>query len=86
MQILADKVIAAENYQPDFYLIIPPQFENNLFYDKLTEIFQKHKGSGAIFLQRSGKWKKLSDKKIADSNELRAELKNLLGAENVKIY
>ena len=86
VQILADKVIAAENYQPDFYLIIPPQFENNLFYDKLTEIFQKHKGSGAIFLQRSGKWKKLTDRKIADSNELRAELKNLLGAENVKIY
>ena len=86
VQILADKVVAAENYQPDFYLIIPADLENSLTYDKLTKIFDSHRGGGAIFLQRSGKWKKLTDKKISYSVELREELKNLLGAENVKIY
>ena len=86
VQILADKIVAAESYQPDFYLIIPERFENSLFYDKLAEIFKKHKGEGVIFLQRFGKWKKLKDKKISYSDELCKELKNLLGDENVKIY
>lgn len=86
VQILADRVVAVENYQPDFYLKIPAQLENSSVYDKLTQIFNKYTGSGAIFLQRSGKWKKLTDKKISDSPELRAELKNLLGEDNVKVY
>ena len=86
VQILADRVVAAENYQPDFYLIIPEHFENNLIYDKLAEIFERHKGESIIFLKKFDKWKKLTDKKISYSLELGRELKNLLGDENVKIY
>ncbi len=86
VQILADKIVGVEDYQPDFYLTISAQFENSETYDKLLEIFETRKGDSTIFLQRFGKWKKLTDKKISDSEQLRAELKNLLGAENVKIY
>ena len=82
VQILADKVIAVEDYQPDIYLTITAQVD----FNKLTAIFDRHKGGSAIFLKQFGKWKKLTDKKISYSLELGKELKNLLGAENVKIY
>ena len=85
VQILADNVTSAENYLPDFYLTISAQFEKSATCDKLVEIFEKHEGNSNIFLNETGKWKKLH-KKISDSEGLRAELKNLLGAENVKIY
>ena len=86
LQILADAVIVAENYMPDFYLTVTAQFENPETYDKLVEIFEMHKGGSQIFLRKSGKWTKLRHKKISDSAALRTELKNLLGEENVKIY
>lgn len=86
LQILADSVISAENYSPDFYLTITAPLENPATYDKLVEIFKTHKGAGQIFLRKSDKWTKLNNKKISDSAELRAELKNLLGEDNVKIY
>ena len=82
VQILADKVIAVEDYQPDIYLTITAQVD----FNKLTAIFDRHAGGSAIFLKQLGRWKKLTDKKISYSLELGKELKNLLGAENVKIY
>ena len=86
-QILADEVIAAENYSPDFYLTVAAPLENPATYDRLGNIFERHKGGSSIFMNRLGKWKKLSSNiKISDSENLREELKNLLGAENVKIY
>lgn len=85
IQILADNIVTAENYFPDFYLTVTRQFENPATYDKLVELFESHKGDSNIFLNSLGKWKKL-DKKISDSEEIRAEFKNLLGEENVKIY
>ena len=85
VQILADRIVAVENYLPDFYLTIPAHFENPATYDKLAEIFENNQGESNIFLKKSDKWKKLN-KKISDSQKVRSELKNLLGEENFKIY
>ncbi|MBR4153634.1 MAG: DNA polymerase III subunit alpha [Selenomonadaceae bacterium] len=85
LQILADKVLMAEDYEADFWLTIPARLENPATFDGLKKIFTEHAGDSRIFLNRNGVWKKL-DVKISDGSELREELKNLLGAENVRLY
>ena len=82
---MADKIFSVENYLPDFYLSVPEHLENFSTYDKLAKIFESNEGDSNIFLKKSGKWKKLN-KKIFDSKKIRAELKNLLGEKNFKIY
>lgn len=86
-QILAEKVIAAQNYLPDIYLIVPSELENSSTYKKLGEIFSENRGDCEVFLKKRGKWQKLgSDKKISYDKKIYEQLKNLLGEENVKIY
>lgn len=85
IQILADKITAAETYAADFWLTIPAQLETPAMIDKLKKIFAEHKGWNQVFVNLRGKWKRL-DKKISDSLELREELQTLLGKENVKLY
>ena len=83
-KIFADVFFSAENYSPEFYLIVTTQFENPATYDKLGEIFKNHDGNCKIFLNQHGKWRKLFNQKISLSALV--DLKNLLGAENVKLY
>ena len=85
VQILADRFTAAENYAVDFWLTIPAQLETNATNEQLKKIFSAHKGWSHVFLNLGGKWKKLVQK-ISDSAELRNELKNLLGNENIRLY
>ncbi|MBQ4402869.1 MAG: DNA polymerase III subunit alpha [Selenomonadaceae bacterium] len=85
IQLLAEKVTAAETYAADFWLTIPAQLDNSATLNKLGKIFDKHAGWSQVFLNRYGDWKKIS-KKISDSSTLRKELKNLLGAQNVRLY
>ncbi len=84
-QILAEKIIRAEDYVPDFWLTIPAQIENSETFDKLKKIFAENAGDSKIFLNRRGVWKKIGAK-ISDSFSLREELKLLLGNENVRTY
>ena len=84
-QILADKIISAKNYLPDFYLTITDELENSATYERLEKIFSENLGECFIFLNRFGKWKKL-DKKISYDKKILEQLKNLLGSHNVKIY
>ena len=85
IQILADKVIRAEDYLPDFWLTIPARLENPATFNELKKIFSEHAGDSRIFLNRQGVWKKINAK-ISDGSALRKELRNLLGAENFKLY
>ena len=84
-QILASNVVSAEDYLPDFWLIIPAQLEKSSTFDRLKKIFNKHTGGSRIFLNRYGEWKKLNPK-ISDSPALRDELRILLGKENIRLY
>ena len=65
--------------------MIPAQIDNPTTIDRLKKIFVEHAGDRRIFLNRRGEWGKIT-KKISDSPDLRGELKNLLGAENVRLY
>ena len=86
-QILADKIISAQNYLPDFYLTVSDELENSSTYDELKKIFSKNRGDCEVFLKKCGKWQKLgNDKKISYDKKICEQLKNLLGEENVKIY
>ncbi len=86
-QILADKIISAQNYLPDFYLTVPDELENSSTYDELKKIFSENRGDCEVYLKKRGKWQKLgNDKKISYDKKICEQLKNLLGEENVKIY
>ena len=85
IQIFANKVTAAEVYAADFWLTIPAQLETPETLKGLQKIFTEHAGWSQVFLNRLGKWKKIAPK-ISDSAVLRKQLRNLLGAENVRLY
>ena len=85
IQILAEKITAAKNYAADFWLMLPATLDTPEMFDALKKIFSKHEGRSQIFFKRGGSWKKLSQK-ISDDLGTRNELKNLLGAENVRLY
>lgn len=85
--ILADKVVAAKNYLPDFYLTVSEKFENPVTYKNLKKIFEENRGDCPVYLNKKGKWQKLgNDKKISEKENVISQLKNLLGKGNVKIY
>ena len=85
LQILADKVTAAEFYVPDFWLTIPAQLQTSTTIEALKKIFHAHEGDGQIFLRQGGTWTKIAQR-IAYGPELCDALKNLLGTENVRLY
>ena len=85
IQILADKVTAAENYSADFWLTIPAQLEVPETFAALKKIFSNHIGRSQVFLNRGGAWKKFPQK-ISDASAVCDALKKLLGAENVRLY
>ena len=85
LQIIADAVTRADIYAPDFWLTLPAQIDTPATIDALRKIFDAYTGASLVYLNRGGKWLKLQQK-IADGPELRGELKNLLGAENVRLY
>ncbi len=85
IQLLADRVLRAQDYSPDFWLTIPARLETPETLGKLKKIFVEHAGDSRIFLNRGGVWKKIAST-ISDGSVLCDELKNLLGNENVRLY
>ena len=85
VQILADRVTAAQDYVADFWLTLPAQLDTLATFDSLKKIFSENAGNSQIFLNQDGKWKKIPQK-ISNVPAVRDELKNLLGAGNVRVY
>lgn len=84
--ILAERVVDVEEYTPEFYLTIPAQLDTANTRRSLREIFNSHHGGGNVYLKRSGKWRRLDERfNLADSVNLRAKLRKLLGDRNIKI-
>ena len=83
--ILADSVIAAKDYAPDFYLTVPETLDTPATLDELKKISETHAGDRIIFVKRGGRWRKTFHK-ISDTPEVRAALKNLLGEKNFRAY
>ena len=85
IQILADEIIGAKNYLPDIYLTVTAEHKKIFVSERLMKIFVENKGGCQVYLNESGKWKRL-DKKISDDKKVIRQLKDLLGDENVRIY
>ena len=83
--VLADSVIAAKDYAPDFYLTLPETLDTPATRGELKKISETNEGDRKIFVKRDGRWKKTS-LKISDTPEVRAALKNLFGEENFCAY
>ncbi len=80
IQILADNIVSAKNYVPEIYLTLPPKIPPAT----LREILEKNPGAGVVHVQVFGKWKN-PDLKISDGKRFIGELRNFLGAENVRV-
>ena len=85
IQLVAQAVIAIEDYLPDFWLTVPAQIDKPATLDKLSKLFAEHSGSNHVCLNRKGSWKRI-ELKISDNPVLRGELINLLGADNIRLY
>ncbi|MBR4382753.1 MAG: DNA polymerase III subunit alpha [Selenomonadaceae bacterium] len=83
--ILADSVIAAKDYAPDFYLTLPKTLDTPATFDELKKISAANVGDRKIILNRDGCWRRTL-LKISDTPEVRAALKNLLGEKNFRAY
>ena len=83
LTILADKVTPIEKYLPNLYLTVD---ENSEYAQVLKKIFIDNKGNSKIYLRRQGKWTCLKKYEISITDELLAQLKNLIGVENVRVY
>ena len=85
-QLVADSVIAADDYAPDFYLTLPAQIDTPATLDELEKICAAHVGDRAVVVKRgSRRWQQMPYK-ISDTPEVRTALKSLLGEENFRTY
>ena len=83
--VIADSVIAAKDYAPDFYLTLPETLDTPATRDELKKIFVAHEGDRKIFLNRDGHWRRTLQK-VSDTPAVRAALKNLIGEKNFRAY
>ncbi len=79
---VAKNIIAAKDYVPEIYLTLP----NVEIENQLREILKKYSGENVVYLKKSGKWQRQSDLKVEINADLRAEIQNLLGEKNIRIY
>ena len=80
VKILANEILSAKSYTPDLYLNVPDNLR-----EKVLSVLKKNGGESAAYFKISGKWRKQNFKVALDKN-LIDELKNLIGAENYRIY
>ena len=71
-------IIGAAQYEPDYYLTVGDDSQ----VERVDEICSKHRGTRSVFIRQRGSWR-TAKYSVDDTRELRAELEELLGSENV---
>ena len=85
--IIADSIWNAKSYEPDYYLTVSDNLEQEETYSKLKEIMQSHRGRNVVYLNKRGEWQKLNaNYQVKYSEQLSSEFISLLGSENVRKY
>lgn len=85
--IIADSIWNAKSYEPDYYLTVSENLEQEDIYSKLKELMQNHKGRNIVYLNKRGEWQKLNaNYQVKYSEQLSSEFISLLGSENVRKY
>ena len=80
VKILANEIILAQDYIPDIYFNAP---EN--LYERILNFLKKNNGESSVFFKIADKWRK-QNLKVSITENLREELKNLIGEKNFRIY
>ena len=80
--LVAETIQAVADYEPKRYYLTVTDDEQQ---KQVEEICLRHRGKKSVTINLRGKWQKLGNGYDVDgSKELRAELENLLGAENIR--
>ena len=79
-KIVASEIILAQDFLPDIYLKLTPNLQ-----EKVLNVLKNYGGESAVFFKINGKWRR-QNLKVSINKNLREELKNLLGADNFRIY
>ena len=80
IKILANEIILAQDYTPNIYFTAP---EN--LHEKIFDVLKKNSGESAAYFKIAGKWRR-QNLKVSITENLREELKSLIGAGNFRIY
>ena len=84
-KILAEKIYPIEEYKPEYYLTITQELDKKETYDALWDIFARHPGEHAVYLQTHGRWRRASESCwLRDGKDTRSELAAVLGGGNVQ--
>ena len=85
VKILVDKIWRLDEYQPEYYLILP---DGGLAVEKqkaLDELLSKHHGKSPTYFKQGGRWSLASNTRwLDDKKETKAALCALLGEKSVK--
>ena len=84
-QLVADSVIKAEDYVPNFYLTLPASKDTPETFVALKKICDTHAGRCTVLVKRGSRWHQTFCK-VSDTPEVRVALKSLLGEENFRAY
>ena len=79
-KIIASEIILAQDFLPDIYFNVPPNLQ-----EKILGVLKNYGGESSVYFKINGKWRR-QNLKVTINKNLREELKNLLGAENFRIY
>ncbi len=87
VEIFADRLTPIDDYTPDIYLTLTNSTNNATTKQALKKIFAENQGDSEIYLRQNGRWTQVKNQgKISIDEDVLIELKNLLGAENVRLY
>ena len=86
-KVIADKIWRLAEYEPEYYLFLSAEQETGEFMSRLQEILHRHAGKHLVYFRSKEKKKSVranQDLWVDGSAELDAELRELLGSENLK--
>ena len=85
--IIANNIISAEDYTPDYYLTITDEFDKPETYMRLKNISNNNHGQRSVFTNKNGKWQNLgSEYAVAYGKNVTAAFESVIGIQNVRKY
>ena len=85
-KLLADKIWELADYQPEYYIKVPPEKDTQATMDALGKVFKEYHGDHIVYLQLKGRWQKTGTNYwLRGSDDVRAALISILGEAAVHI-
>lgn len=87
IKVLADKIIAIDEYTPEFCIMLKAEQENNDFFTKVKDTLQEHSGPCPVYMYFASTKKMVKGNRefwIDGSEEVMTNLQSLLGKNSIK--